>query len=431
MAVSMNTTLEWLGGDAPGHGRDERGHLTVGGAATGSLAEEFGTPLVVLDLDVLHRSISAFHEAGETHGVRISYGAKALLIPKLAAEIVARGIGIDICSFGEFLAAQEGGAPAEAMTLHGAGKGAEELKLAQDGDVARIVVDGLDELRRLASAKKCSADVILRLNTGIEAHTHHFVRTAGADTKFGMTREHEAQAMAILQAAPHLRFAGLHGHIGSQIQDEAPFCAHAEALAHAAARFAANGFFVRVIIVGGGFAVAMRPGESIAPVDSVIGAIAKTLRETTDALSLAIPSVEIEPGRALVAHAGTTLYTVLAVKQQFEQRYAIVDGSLADNPRPALYGAYHHVLSERYAHDESATIVCGRSCENDEMARAELPNDLRAGERVAMCTTGAYTYSMASNYNGFLRPAVVAIDHGKAIEFARRETYVDLFRDPR
>jgi len=190
-------------------------------------------------------------------------------------------------------------------------------------------------------------------------------------------------------------------------------------------------FGIVLLCYGGGFGVMTQPGATDEVLD--VGAIAEELARTVTASALqrgiAPPSIEIEPGRAIVAHAGTSLYRVLAVKDQDGTRYAIVDGSLADNPRPALYDAYHHFTAVRESSDRMQTVVCGRSCENDELGRTMLPRELRRGDTIAMCTTGAYTYSMASNYNRFPRPAVVALQNGKHRLIARRETLRDVMRN--
>jgi diaminopimelate decarboxylase len=423
----------WRGELAPGQGRDRGGGLTLGGIAAGELAESYGTPLVVIDLDVVDASIAALRAARAGGDLEICYAAKAFVTVAFARHLVDRGVGLDVCSLGELVTAERAEFPRERLTLHGAGKSDEELAAAVAGRVGAIVVDGLDELRHLAvmPAVSPSLAVLLRLNTGIEAHTHAFVRTGGDDTKFGLHPRDEDEAAAILRAHPELHFDGLHAHVGSQIYQQRAFLANAETLLAAAERFARLGLEVKRIVVGGGFGVQMHPNAQAEALDlaATIGALSERVRSWSDARKTR-PRLGIEPGRAIVGPAGTTLYRVLAVKRQSSRTFVIVDGGVAENPRPALYGAYHHVLAVRaHSGDEAEVTICGRSCENDELGAARLPRDLRSGDLLAMCTTGAYTYSMAGNYNRFPRPAVVGIASGGHRLLARREALDDVLRN--
>jgi len=433
MDVTSTSLLAWSDGLAPGHARDDDGMLTIGGARAEDLVRAHRSPLLVLDLAVLDAAIGAMRAACDPHGVRISYGGKALLLTALARRLCGRGLGIDVCSLGELATAERAGVAPEHLTLHGAGKLDEELRAALVGRVSRIVVDSIAELRRLAAARadEVPLDVLLRLNTGIEAHTHEFVRTGGDDTKFGIAPHEESTAQSLFRASPHLRLRGLHSHIGSQIFEAAPFVANVEALVDASARFSAAGFTVDTLIAGGGFGIQTSPdgtGESL-DIEAMIGAMAEAAREAS-ARGLPVPTLEIEPGRSLIAHAGTSLYRVLAVKRYERRTFVIVDGSIADNPRPALYGAYHHVVAASpIAGEMFDATISGRSCENDTLGQARLPRDVREGDLLALCTTGAYTYSMASNYNRYPRPAVVAIENGEPRLFARRERIEEMLQN--
>ncbi len=421
----MKNFASWHNGLAPGHARDADGTLTIGGVAADAIAERCGTPVLAIDRGVLDEALDAILGAASACGVGVSYAGKALLVGGLVRALRPRAIGIDVCSLGELVTAERAGFPAARMTFHGAGKSDEELDAALDGRTARIVVDGLDELRAIrARLRGRSVDVLLRLNTGIEAHTHEFVRTAGDESKFGIAPHERDEALGLLRDMPTLRLRGLHAHIGSQIYDATPFVASASALAEDLARVRASGFpDADTLVIGGGFGVRMHPDADDESVDvaavlaRVVGAVPSDMR------------VEIEPGRALIALAGTSLYRVLAIKRFDRRRYAIVDGGMADNPRPALYGAYHHVTPVRRPEGTlQPTTLCGRSCENDRLVEAMLPADLRAGDLLAICATGAYTYSMASNYNRFMRPPVAALGAGGIELWARRETIDDVLR---
>ncbi len=408
--------------------------MNFGGIAAPALAERYGTPLLVLDLDEFGAAIARCRAACEPHGIEIAYAGKALLLVEVARFVDARGLNLDVCSLGELLTAELGGVPAGRITLHGCGKSDEELLAAVEGRVGRIVVDGVEELERLTRVARTDAPVpvLLRLNPGIEAHTHAFVRTGGEDTKFGVAPRDEARARAILRDAPALRFLGLHAHVGSQIYESGAFVANAEALIQAAARFAHDGLVVEEIVVGGGFGVMTHPDRPDERIDfaATIAAIANATRAAAARVGVPPPRIGIEPGRLLVGPAGKTLYRVCAVKHQARRTFVVVDGGLFENPRPALYGAYHHaVAASRPNLDLHEVTLCGRSCENDELGRAMLPQSLREGDLVALEVTGAYTYSMASNYNRFARPAVVGIEGGKDRLLARRESLKDVVRN--
>lgn len=398
------------------------------------LAAEFGTPLLVIDLDALDTAITRCVAACKPYDVEVAYAGKALLLVPLARFIAERGLNLDVCSLGELLTAERAGVQAGCITLHGCGKSDEELDAAAQGRVGRIVVDGIEELQRMLQLARADAPVpvMLRLNPGIEAHTHAFIRTGGQDTKFGIAPRDEARARALLRDAAGIRFVGLHAHVGSQIYETGAYIATAEALVTSAARFAHEGFAVEEIVVGGGYGVTTHPDRPDERIDfpATIAAIAKAARESAARVGVPPPHIGIEPGRWLIGPAGTTLYRVRAVKHQTRRTFVVIDGGLYENPRPALYGAYHHAAAaSRPNLDLQEVTLCGRSCENDEMGRAMLPRELKEGDLVAMSVTGAYTYSMASNYNRFARPAVIGVENGRARLLAQRETLDDVLRN--
>jgi len=405
--------------------------LLVSGVDVAELAQTYGTPLLAFNVDSVDASIAGLHVACDRYGVEIAYAAKAFFCVEFGRHLAAHpGLGLDVCSLGELAAAERAGFPAARITLHGAGKGDAELRAAVEGRVARIVVDAVDELERLASFGP-PANVMLRLNTGIEAHTHAFVRTGGSDTKFGVAQHDEAAAARILLDNPQLRFVGLHAHVGSQIFDSTPFVANSHALVEAAARFAAHGLRTERVIVGGGFGVPSHPDDD-EPLDSgaVIADVARCVRDCAGDLGLATPRIGIEPGRAIVAAAGTTVYRVLAVKRQSHRTFVVVDGGMYENPRPALYGARYRVVAVEPSKAAPVSMtVCGRTCENDELSTVELPGDLQPGALLAMQTTGAYTFSMAGNYNRLPRPAIAAVQAGAHRLWVRRETLDDVLRN--
>ncbi len=412
---------------------EPRAGLVLGGVPAATLAEQYGTPLLALDTDVLDANVAFFAALGARYGVDVSYAGKALLFVALARRLAASPLGLDVCSLGELLTAERAGFAPERLVLHGCGKNAAELEAAVRGRVGRVVVDHFDELAQLSAAARPDRPVavLLRLNTGIEAHTHAYVRTGGEDSKFGFSREDLLAAVAGALAAPGLRLIGIHSHLGSQIFDASPYAASLPIALDAYARARAAGAPVTDLVLGGGFGIDSAPEGETFDIARAVGDLAAEAAAASGRLAIPVPRLGFEPGRAIVAEAGTSLYRVLSVKHQGRRRFAIVDGGIADNPRPALYGAYHHPqLAARSSFaDPQPTTVCGRSCENDRLVEAPLPADLRAGDLLALGTTGAYTYSMASNYNRFARPAVVFAGAGTHRLAVRRETAADVLRN--
>jgi diaminopimelate decarboxylase len=384
--------------------------------------------VLAIDYDVFDAAIAEFVQACAPHAIEIAYAGKALLLVALARHLKHTSLHLDVCSLGELATAERAAFPPERIAFHGCGKTGEELDAAAEGRVARVIVDNIEELRRLAARTgSAQISVLLRINSGIEAHTHEFVRTGGARTKFGFDAAALPGALELLKQSPGLRFEGLHSHIGSQIHDAQAFVENTHALMERAAFAASAGFVSSRIVVGGGFGVPSRPGESERfDLEKTIADIAAAARKDAARWNIPLPQVGIEPGRALIAQAGTTLYRVMSAKRESGKPFAIVDGGIFENPRPALYGAYHHAYAVRENAPLEETILCGRSCENDELGTARLPSNLAEGDLVAMCTTGAYTYSMAGNYNRFARPAVVAVRGGTHTLIAKRESVDDV-----
>ena len=419
---------------ASGHTRAADGTLQIAGVGADVLAREYGTPLFIFDATTFERTLERFRTAATPHGTAVAYAAKALLFVALAQRIKRHAwLELDVCSSGEIATAERAGLPAQRMYLHGCGKSVAEIDAAVQGRVAFIVVDGIDELETLAKhAGNRNVRFGLRINTGIEVHTHDYVRTGGENTKFGIAPAMLDEALRVAAAHPNLELIALHAHLGSQIFDQAPFAASLDVLIESAARAGEGGRSIETLLLGGGFGV----DEDIAAPASfdlaaTLGDLNARAQKAAAGLGIAAPRLGIEPGRSLVATAGTTLYRVAAIKDSGSRRFVVIDGSVADNPRPALYGAFHQPLVARSNAQgplRRATIA-GRSCENDEMVETDLPEDLRVGDLLVLCTTGAYTYAMASNYNRFGRPAVVEVDAGQHRLVVRRENSDDVMRN--
>jgi diaminopimelate decarboxylase len=403
-------------------------NASLGGVPAHELADEYGTPLHLIDLDIFELDVDRFMRAFDARGITVGYAGKAFLCIALAELIAQTNVRIDVCSLGELITAERGGVPAHRLYFHGCGKTDDELRAIVERRVAFDVIDNAEELERLAGLARgvdVPVDVMLRINTGIEAHTHEYVRTGGENTKFGFPLPALDAAFARIAQLPQLRLIGVHAHIGSGIVDTAPFVENLDLLVAWADRARAAGLPVAELIAGGGIGVAEAPGQP-PPLDLDRLATALTARIAGSPYRLAI-----EPGRALIAHAGSSLYRVMALKQQGRRRFVIVDGGMADNPRPALYDAVHplDVVHSQASQPLIAATLCGRSCENDELGEVQIPSDLQAGDLVALRVTGAYTYSMASNYNRFGRPPVVFVRDGSHRRAIRGERPDDVLRN--
>jgi diaminopimelate decarboxylase len=410
---------------------DERPALaidaSIGGVPARELAATYGTPLIIMDLDDVALRIDALQRAFIDRGIAVAYAAKAFLVSALAEYLAATPLRLDVCSLGELVTAERGGFPAGRMYFHGVAKSDDELRAVAAGRVAFGVIDNAEELQRLAgiAAGGAPVDVMLRINTGIEAHTHEFVRTGGEDTKFGVPAADARMLIERVAALPQLRLIGLHAHVGSQIYDAAPLIANLDELLGFAATARAAGLPVCELNLGGGIGVEAAP-EDPAPID--LDALARALA----ARAAGTPyRLAIEPGRAIAARAGTSLYRVMAVKQQGRRRFVVVDGGMNDNPRPLLYGAHHaaDVVASAAGGPPVAATLAGRSCENDEIGEYLLPAELAAGDLIAMRYTGAYTFSMASNYNRYGKPAVVFVQDGSHRRAVRAESPEDVVRN--
>ncbi len=415
---------------------DDRGHLHVGGVDVVELARERGTPLFVYDEDHLR---ARCREARDAWGDGVAYATKAFLCLAMARLAHEEGLCLDVSTGGELHVALAAGVPAGRLVLHGNNKSILELAAALQAGVGRIVVDSFDEidrLERLTDPRVSPLDgplrprVLVRVTPGVEVHTHEFVRTGQLDSKFGFGVASGDAAAAIarlqgLERTGRLELVGVHAHLGSQVFALAPFAEAVDVLATFVAPLE-----LPELVVGGGLGVAYVAGEE-AP---SLASWASSVREACTAAGVA-PSVRVtaEPGRSIVATAGLTLYTVGTVKDVAGFRtYVAVDGGMSDNPRPVLYGSgYETFLPREVAATRPRAIrLVGKHCETGDVVVSEgwVPEDLMVGDVVATPVTGAYGYSMASNYNKVPRPEVVFVAGGQARTVVRRETLDDLLR---
>lgn len=418
----------------PSHARFGPRGLEIAGVAAEELAERYGTPLFVVDEDDLRARCRAFRAAFP----RALYAVKAFTARGVMRVALEEGLGLLVASAGELLAGLRAGADPSAIAFHGNNKSDRELELAVERGVGLLVVDNGDELRRLsevAAARGALQDVLVRVIPGVAGGTHTFIETGELDSKFGtpLADGLALGAVGLALSLPGVRFRGLHAHIGSQILRREPHVASLEVLLDLMGQIGSElGATVDVLDVGGGFGVTYT-NEAPPPVEDVAVELSRALREGIGPRGLPLPELVVEPGRALVANPVLTLYRVGWVKHLPGIRtYVPVDGGMSDNIRPVLYGARYTMAPASPPRGDARQVmtVVGKHCESgDVLARdVELPVDIRRGDLLAVAATGAYAYSMASNYNRLPRPAVVAVRNGASRPWIRRETEEELDR---
>ncbi len=418
---------------------NQSNHLTIGRHDAVALARRFGTPLYVLDEDRMRLNCRRYRQtlAGAYPGEGlVLYASKALCTLHTARVAAEEGLGADAVSGGEIYTLLKAGFPMEKVFFHGNNKTPEEIALAMDSGVGYFVVDNREELRRindLAGQRGRIQPILFRVKPGVDCHTHEYIKTGQIDSKFGVALE-TGEALEIHREAaslPHVRVEGVHCHIGSQIFETEPFCEAVRRMTGLMAQLKSElGMDTRILNLGGGFGIPYEPGDDPPPLAHYLRSVTSVLRQETERLGLPLPQLCFEPGRALVGDAGVTLYTVGSVKTIPGVRtYVAVDGGMADNPRYILYGAKHPALVANRAGDapEGPVTIAGKCCESGDLIAEHTPlQAVYPGDILAVLVTGAYNYSMASNYNRLPRPAMVALQGEEARLIVRRETYEDL-----
>ncbi|NDJ91063.1 diaminopimelate decarboxylase [Mycolicibacter kumamotonensis] len=424
--------------------RDDGGVVRIAGVAVTDLAQQYGTPLFVIDEDDFRSRCREIAEAFGG-GDNVHYAAKAFLCSEIACWIDQEGLGLDVATGGELAVALHAGFPAERITVHGNNKSVAELTAAVKAGVGYIVLDSMIEIERLeavAAEAGVTQDVLVRVTVGVEAHTHEFISTAHEDQKFGLSLASGAAMEAIRKvfAADHLRLIGLHSHIGSQIFDVDGFelAAHRVIglLRDVVAEFGVDKTAqLSVIDLGGGLGISYLPQDDPPPMAELAAKLTAIVREESTAVGLPTPTLVVEPGRAIAGPGTVTLYEVGTVKDvdvsaTAHRRYVSVDGGMSDNIRPALYDAQYDVRLVSRTTDAGPVParVVGKHCETGDIIVRDtwVPETLIPGDLIAVAATGAYCYSMSSRYNLLTRPAVVAVRDGKARLMLRRETVDDL-----
>ena len=412
-------------------------HLVLGGCDTVELASEFGTPLYVFDEDTLRGMCKEFtYEFGSRYpNSKIVYASKAFINPALARLFNEEGLGLDVVSGGELATANAVDFPPEGIYFHGNNKSPQELQMALDTGVGRIVVDSFNELgtlNELARNLGTVQDIMLRISPSVDPHTHTHTTTGVLDSKFGFSVETGHAEQAVHQAidASNLDLVGLHFHLGSPIFELEPYSIAIDIVLTFASRLQTRGLDLHEFSPGGGFAIGYVNTQLPPPIGDYAEVITSTVTTRCNDLGLGEPRLVIEPGRAIVGRAGVALYTVGTIKDiPAVRKYVSVDGGMGDNVRPALYDArYEAVMANRISHPPQETVtVAGKFCESGDLLIRDVALPVATpGDVVAIPSSGAYAPSMASNYNLNPRPAIVMVKDGSAWLIRRRETYQDL-----
>ncbi len=420
--------------------RGEDGALRFAGQDVRELAESYGTPLYLIDEDRVRENCRVYREAFKKHfgeGSKALYASKANSFKKIYEIMREEGMGIDVVSSGEIYTARLAGYPLENAYFHGNNKTEADIAFAMDCGVGCFVIDNEDELEAVeaeAARRGVVQKALLRLTPGIDPHTYEAMATGGVDSKFGVSIETgQAEPFAAKALSmQHIDLAGFHCHVGSQVFAENVFERSAVIMLRFVALMRDNyGMTTRELDLGGGYGVRYTDDDPYLVVETKIGEVAQAIKDECAVLGLDMPHILMEPGRAIVADAGMTLYTVGSVKRiTGYKNYVSVDGGMGDNPRFALYRAKHSCLAA-LEHEGESMMRCslvGRCCESGDIIQEDilLPESIKRGDTVAVCTTGAYNYSMASNYNRVPRPPIVMLSGGESYVAVRRESLEDI-----
>lgn len=421
---------------------NEKGHLAVSGVDTVELAKEYGTPLYVMDEAMIRSACQRFKKSiDEFYGGAglVCYASKAFSCKEIYRIVDSEGVGADVVSGGELYTAASVGFPMDKVCFHGNNKTDEELELAVEKKVGRIIVDNVYELERLdklAEKKGVTANIMFRIKPGIDAHTHNFVKTGQIDSKFGFALETGEAFEAVKKAVElkNVHLVGLHCHIGSQIFDIDPFVHAAEVMLGFIAKIKDElSFEVKELNLGGGFGIKYTNEDKPCAFEKYMECVSVKVKEICAEKGIKLPFILIEPGRSIVAPAGLTLYTVGGIKEIPNIRtYVSIDGGMGDNPRYALYKSEYDIeVANKAGEEKTETItLAGKCCESGDLIGENMPvQHVEVGDTIAVLATGAYNYSMSSNYNRLCKPAVVMVKDGKTRVIVKRETLEDLIRN--
>lgn len=418
---------------------NKKGNLEIGGCDVVKLAKKFGTPLYVLDEESIVEKCWKYTKTLEVKypAGLIIYASKALCVTALLKLIKQQGLGVDVSSGGELYTALRAGFDPKNIYMHGNNKTKDEILEGLKAGVGCFVVDNFCELHQLDALSRelnLKASVMLRVNPGIDVHTHDYIRTGTIDSKFGISVPEVLEALAALRNMKNLNYVGLHAHLGSQLFDLKPYLIEVEVMVKLIRDiFEKEGIKSLQLNLGGGIGVPYLEGEEESPIERFVRDICIEVKNKCRDYKVELPKLIFEPGRSIVGGAGSTLYTVGIIKEiPGLKKYIIVDGGMSDNIRPSLYNAKYEALVANKAGADKLDLpvtIAGRCCESGDILVKDIKlPPIDKGDILAVFCTGAYNYSMASNYNRFGRPAMVLVRNGKARLILRRETYKDLVR---
>jgi diaminopimelate decarboxylase len=420
---------------------NEKGSLEIGGVDTIELVNEHSTPLYVMDQTLIEETIDKMKDAfkSDRFETQIAYAGKAFLTMAMVKIVDEKGLDLDVVSEGELYTAYKAGFPMNRVHMHGNNKTARELEMAIELGIKEIVIDNEDEIAKIENIcreKGKKQAVLLRIDPGIEAHTHQYIKTSGLTSKFGISlfQKNLFDIVKRINDSEFLEFKGFHTHIGSQIFQSAFFMFALDEIFKYLDRLKKElGIIVETVNMGGGFGVYYTEEDDPAPIDDVLKEVITYTEAMEIKYRIGFKTLCIEPGRSIVGNAGTTLYTVGGIKETVGGKtYVFVDGGMADNIRPALYQAQYEaaILGDMNAIPDKEVTLAGKFCESGDVLidKVKLANP-KVGDLVGITTTGAYCYSMSSNYNRFAKPAVVFVKDGKSKVVVKRETLDDLIRN--
>ena len=421
---------------------NEKGNLSIGGVDTTELVKEFKTPLYVMDQEFIETTIDKMKEAFKSSrfNTRIAYAGKAFLSTGMIKLVESKGLDLDVVSGGELYTAYKAGFPMNKVHLHGNNKLVNEIEMAVDFGIDTIVVDNedeIDKIEKICREKGKKQAVLVRIDPGIEAHTHHYIKTSGLTSKFGISlfQDNLFDIIKRLNDNEWIEFKGFHTHIGSQIFQSAFFIFALDEIFKYLDKLKKElGIVVHTVNMGGGFGVYYKEGDDPKPIEEVLSEIITYTEAMEIKYQIGFKELCIEPGRSIVGNAGTTLYEVGGIKETVGGKtYVFIDGGMSDNIRTALYQAEYEagVVNKINDTDVKDVTLAGKLCESGDIIieKGKLPKSTEIGDIIAVTTTGAYCYTMSSNYNRMMRPAVVFVKDGKAKVAVKRETLDDLIRN--
>ncbi|MCI2953808.1 diaminopimelate decarboxylase [Staphylococcus caprae] len=406
---------------------NDYGELTMEGTSLKTVAQSFGTPTIVYDEDQIRTQMRRYHEAFKKSGLKynISYASKAFTCIQMVKLVQEEDLQLDVVSEGELYTALEAGFDASRIHFHGNNKTKREIQYALENGIGYFVIDALEEIDLIDKYASNDVNVVIRVNPGVEAHTHEFIQTGQEDSKFGLSIKHGLALEAVnkVKTSKHLQLKGVHFHVGSQIEGTEAMIETAKIVLN---WLSDNDIQVDLLNLGGGFGIKYVEEDVSFSIEEGIAEITDAIKETVQSLNYELPEIGIEPGRSIVGEAGITLYEVGTIKEIPEvNKYVSVDGGMSDHIRTALYDAkYQALLVNRHEEADDTVTIAGKLCESGDIIikNAKLPSSVQRGDYLAILSTGAYHYSMASNYNQMQKPSVFFLKDGKAREVIKRQS---------